>query len=573
MISLPSLQTKLSIPVPSANLVPRPNLLTRLNDGLRLGHKLTLISAPVGFGKTNLFSEWARCKENQQRVAWLTLDEEDDSPTRFWAYVIAAIQSVLEGVGDISTAYLRSPGTPTNEAILTPLLNELADGTEQVVLVLDNYHLISRDEIHAGIDFLIEHQPQQIHLAISTRADPPLPIVRIRAQGQLTELRGDDLRFTRDEVRGYLNEQLKLGLSESEITDLDARIDGWIAGLELAATSIRDRMNRHEFITAFTSSHSFILEYLAEQVLNRLPEATLRFLTQTSILTQLCASLCDQVTGRRDSASVLARLYHDNLFVTVLDYEHTWYRYHPILTDLLRSRLLGQLDKQVIVDLHLRASRWYEENGYLRIAVRHAEKAGDLDRVVHLAEEIAQASLLDSWMTDLLAWLETLPDHVLHSRLRLRIYQACALFFDGQSHACIQILEETRQKIQLLPASPENKTLQEELFRLIEITYLFIDSLTLSMQGYLYQSEKVMLKAKQLAEEAGNVFLLAHAYEGMALNQYHQGQLRAAASTSWQLIELAGGSRQESELVQPLPIAAAGYLLLANICLDQNKLQ
>jgi LuxR family maltose regulon positive regulatory protein len=214
----------------------------------------------VGFGKTNLLSEWARYKEIQQRIAWLTLDEEDDSPTRFWGYVIAAIQSVLEGVGDISTAYLRSPGTPTIEAILTPLLNELADGTEQVVLVLDNYHLISRDEIQKGIAFLIEHQPEQIHLAISTRADPPLPIVRIRAQGQLTELRGDDLRFTQAEVRGYLNEQLKLGLTESEITDLDARIGGWIAGLELAATSIRDRVDRQEFITAFTSSHSFILE-------------------------------------------------------------------------------------------------------------------------------------------------------------------------------------------------------------------------------------------------------------------------------------------------------------------------
>ncbi len=570
---MPLLTTKLRIPELCPNLLPRPHLLARLDEGLELGRRLTLVSAPAGFGKTNLLSEWAASVEARESVAWLSLDHEDNSPTRFWAYVIAALQTVFAELGETSLALLRSADTPPIEVVLTPLLNELVDQPQRVVLVLDDYHLIYRDEIHNGIAFLIEHLPPQLHLVISTRADPSLPIVRLRARGQLTELRGDDLRFTSAESSSYLNSQMGLELAEADLKALDTRIEGWIAGLQLAAISMRGQADKHEFVVSFAGSPYYALEYLAEEVLGRLPVEVLGFLAQTSILTQLCASLCDRVTGRDDSAAMLARLYRENLFVTALDYEHTWYRYHHLFADLLRDRLQQQLDEQATAGLHRRASLWHEENGYLQIAVGHAQAAGDMQRVADLAEQVAQASLLDSWMTNLLVWLETLPENVLRSRLRLRIYQACALFFDGQNEACVTILEESRQAIRDLPHSAENDSVREELSRLVEIAYAFVDVLALSLQGKLDQSLQVTLRARRLAEEAGNIYFLAHAYEGLALNQYHQGQLRAAASTSVQLVELAGGSLRETRPGQTLPIATAGYLLLANICLDQDKLE
>jgi LuxR family maltose regulon positive regulatory protein len=570
---MPLLTTKLHIPAPCPYLVPRPRLLMHLSDGLKLGHKLTLLSAPAGFGKTNLLSEWAACADVSKRVAWLSLDSEDNSSTRFWAYVISALQTVLEEVGETTATLLRSTDPPSIEVILTPLLNEIASQPERVVLILDDYHLISRDEIHGGITFLMDHLPSQLHLVIATRADPPLPIVRMRARGQLTELRGDDLRFTYEEARNFLISQMGLELTESDLKALDMRIEGWIAGLQLAAISMRGWINKQKFIHSIIDSPYYILEFLIEEVLKHLPEEVLHFLFQTSILTQLCASLCNRVTDRSDSAAMLARLYHENLFVTALDYDHTWYRYHRLFADLLKNRLQQQLDKQAVADLHQRASYWYEEQGYLQIAVKHALEAGDMERVATLAEQATQFSLIDSWMTNLLEWLELLPENLLRSRLRLRIYQACALFFDGQTTRCMNVLEETHQAIQQLTPSPENNALQGELSRLIEIVHAFIDVLALSMQGKLEQSSQVLLQIKPLVEEAGNVLLSAHALEGLALNQYHQGKLRAAASTSEQLIELAGGSLRETHPGQPLPIATTGYLLLANIYLDQNRLE
>ncbi|HSF82907.1 MAG TPA: LuxR C-terminal-related transcriptional regulator [Anaerolineales bacterium] len=572
MVSMPFLTTKLHVPAPPSSLVPRPSLLARLDSGLQVGHKLTLVSAPAGFGKTNLLSEWAGSADVQKSVAWLSLDPEDSQPTRFWAYLVAAIQSVLDQVGETTMALLHSADSPAMEVVLTPLLNELAAQPKRLVLVLDDYHLISQEAIHAGMAFLIEHLPAQLHLAISTRADPPLPIVRIRARGQLTELRGDDLRFTQDEAGEFINSRMGLELSAADLSALDARIEGWIAGLQLAALSMRGQSDRHAFIVAFSGSHHFVLEYLAEEVLKCLEPEVLHFLVHTSILTKLCPGLCNQVTGRSDSAAMLARLYRENLFVTALDSEHTWYSYHHLFADLLRDHLQEQLDSQAIANLHHRASLWHQAHGNLQSALQHAQQAGDMERVAELAEQIAEASLLDSWMTNLLEWLETLPANVLHSRLRLRIYQSCALFFDGQHAECLQVLEETTRAIQELPTSPANDPLREELTRLVEIVYAFEYSLRLSLQGKLEQSTQIMTRAKQLAEASGNTFLLAHAYEGLALNQYHRGQLRAATATSRGLIELAGGSLQEAHSGQALPIAATGYLLLANICLDQNSL-
>ena len=572
MVSMPLLMTKMHPPAPSTQLVTRPHLVAYLDNGIQEGHKLTLISAPAGFGKTNLLVEWAGSVALRKKVAWLSLNAGDNLPTRFWAYVVSAIQSVLPGVGEASAALLRSAETPSFEVILTPLLNDIAVHPEPLVLVLDDYHLISRDEIHLGVDFLMEHLPSRVHLVISTRADPPLSLVRMRAHGQLTELRESDIRFTYAESSNYLNQRMGLNLSELDLLALDARLQGWIAGLQLAALSMRGRSDQHEFVRTFSGSHRYIVEYLAEEVLNNLPTEVVLFLEQTSIFDQFCAELCDQVTGRKDGQEMLSRLFHENLFITALDFESTWYCYHPLFSDLLRNRLQQKMGSQEIANLHQLASQWYQQHGFLQIAVGHAQQAGDVDRVADLVEQAVEASLLDSWMTNLLVWLEELPKDVVRSRLRLRVYQACALFFDGQISHCLEVLQETMQEVQELLSSPENQILQEELFRLIDITYAFINGLEISLQGKFDQSKQTVLNSIELAEEAGNVFLLAHAYEGLALSLYHRGELREAEATSRHLIELAGGGESQADSVRPLPIASTGYLLLANIALDQNKL-
>lgn len=571
----PIIKTKLQIPTRHPNLLARLHLVEKLQEGLQWGRKLTLISASAGFGKTSLLSEWAHM-ENDTRspwFAWLSLEEEDNIRGRFWVYLTAALQNVFPDIGEATTAILRSPDIPTDEVTLTPLLNELAAQPENIVLVLDDFQFISNEEIHNGVNFLVDHLPPQVHLVLSTRADPPLSIVHWRGQGQLTELRGDELRFTRDEVDALLNTQMGLNLEAEDLQTITARTEGWITGLQLAAISLKGHPNRHAFVNSFSTSPYIVIEYLTEEVLKIQPPEVQQFLLKTSILTRLNSSLCDRVMGQENSGEMLRLLYKGNLFITPLDPKHQWFRYHPLFADLLRSQLISKLDKENVIVLHQRASSWYEEHGYLQIAVRHAQETGDSDRVAGLAEKAVDASLLDSWMTNLLTWLETFPETVLRSRLKLRIYQASALFFDGQIKQCMNILAETKQAIQQLPATPENKALADDLWRLTEIIYAFVEGLELSLQGLFEQAAPVIHRSLHLAEQAGNVFFLAHAYEGLALMQYHQGQLRAAANTCQRLIELAGGNNQKVHLNQTLPIATAGYLLLANIYLDQNNLE
>jgi LuxR family maltose regulon positive regulatory protein len=438
----PVLRTKLQIPSIRPKLLARPHLVEILDEGLKAGNKLTLVSASAGFGKTTLLGEWAHRKRRklQPRFTWLSLEEDDNYGGRFWAYITASLQIVLPDIGETTMAMLRSPEIPPAEIFLTPMLNEIVDQTKKIVLVLDDFQFIHREEILDEVDYLVDHLPAQLHLVISTRADPALSIVRWRGQGLLTELRGDDLRFTEAEVHAFIKDQLQLSVSDEDLKLLTERMEGWITGLQLAAISMKGRADIPEFITSLVSSPYIILEYLTEEVLKDLPLEVQDFLVQTSILTQLNASLCNRVTNRDDSGAMLATLSRDNLFTTPIDYEHHWYRYHPLFADLLRNRLQQEMDQAQVNFLHQRASHWYEEQGYLQIAVKHALQGGDLERVADLAERAAQASLLDSWMTNLLHWLETLPENVLRSRLRLRIYQACALFFDGQTTQCVKIL-------------------------------------------------------------------------------------------------------------------------------------
>jgi LuxR family maltose regulon positive regulatory protein len=325
-----------------------------------VSRKLTLISAPAGFGKTTLVSEWvAGCGKS---VAWLSLDEGDNDPARFTSYLIKALQTIQMGIGEGLLAVLQSPQPLQIENILTNLLNEISTTSENFLLVLDDYHSIDSQPVNQSLVFLIDHLPPQMHLVIITREDPSLPLARYRAKNQLTELRASDLRFTPDEAGAFLNQVMGLKLLAEDIAALETRTEGWIAGLQLAALSMQGREDTASFILAFTGSHRFVLDYLAEEVLQHQAEHLRNFLLQTAILDKLCAPLCNAVTMREDGKEILDTLERSNLFLIPLDDQRQWYRYHHLFAEVLLTHLMEAQPEQ-ISNLHQRASAWYEQNG------------------------------------------------------------------------------------------------------------------------------------------------------------------------------------------------------------------
>src|SRR6266704_189711 len=366
-MSTPILATKLYIPRLRPNVVSRPRLIERLNEGLH--RKLTLIAAPAGFGKTTLISAWVAGCDRQ--VAWLSLDKGESDPTLFLTYLVAALRTIAPDIGVGVLGALQSPQPPPTESILTALLNEITAIPHNFVLVLDDYHVIEAKPVDQALTYLVEHQPPQMHLVIATREDPQLPLARLRARGQLTELRAADLRFTPSEAAGFLNQGMGLNLSAEDITALETRTEGWIAGLQLAALSMQGQQDSASFITSFTGSHHFVLDYLVEEVLGQQPESIQTFLLRTSILDRLCGPLCDAVllTPSGTGRATLEDLERANLFLAPLDNERRWYRYHHLFADLLRQRLHqstasspGDAESQVNA-LHIRASVWYEDHG------------------------------------------------------------------------------------------------------------------------------------------------------------------------------------------------------------------
>jgi LuxR family maltose regulon positive regulatory protein len=591
-MAVPLLTTKLYIPSPRPDLVPRPRLIERLHEGLRLGHRLTLISAPAGSGKTTLLSEWA--SEIQDGLAWLSLDLEDNDPVRFWLYLIAALQAVEAGLGHSARQMLQAPQIPSAQLVLTSLLNDITALPHQIVLVLDDFHLISAQAIQDGLAFLLEHQPQQLHLVLATRADPSVPIARLRARGQLTEVRADELAFTVDEAVTFLNERMGLGLSLEDVKALESRTEGWAVGLQLAAMSLQGRADPREFITAFTGSHHYVLAYLTEEVLNRQPKSIQRFVLQTSILDRLCGSLCDAVcfgyaetpshsegeasskrtavTGRSNGDTMLSGLQQKNLFVVPLDDEHRWYRYHHLFADLLRKRLEQEAPAEQIGELYGRASVWHEEIGTIDEAVKYALKAQDFGRVARLAEQAAQASALDSRLTTLLYWLERLPEEVLCAHPRLQIYRAWALYMNGHIARAQKMLQRSQEALEGLPPTPENDALREELTTLLTIIGLVARGFMCGVNNQLEEAVQTCKKARAMALDAGYVFLAAQATEGLALARYHQGQLRASAESCRQVIALSEQSAGSAWPAAQAPLAASGYVELAGAHMEWNDL-
>lgn len=579
-VTMPLLVTKLYIPPPRTDLVLRPRLIQRLDEGLALGRQLTLVSAPAGFGKTTLVSEWFadlrldphRERPVENRTAWLSLDQEDNEPARFWTYLVAALQTVDDTLGESVLQMLRAPQVLPAQFVLTDLLNDIVTLPYRIILVLDDFHLVSGEAIMEGLAFLLEHQPEQLHLVLATRADPPLPIVRLRARGRLTEVRVDDLAFTVDEAIIFLNERMSLDLSLEEVKALESRTEGWVVGLQLAALSLQSRVDPGGFITAFTGSHHFILEYLTEEVLDRQSESVQHFLLKTSILDRLCGSLCDAVTGKSRGGTTLSHLQRKNLFVVPLDDEHHWYRYHHLFSDLSLARLKQEASPEQIAELYSRAGAWHEEKGMTDEAIKYALKAQDFERVAHLAEQAAQTSALDSRLTTLLHWLKMLPEEVLRAHPRLQIYWAWALYMNGHLTSAQKMLQDSKEALEDLAPSPENDTLRKEMTTLLTIIDLIAQGLMCSVNNQLEEAVQACKKAKTMALEAGYVFLAAQATEGLALARYHQGRLRASAETCQQVIALAEQSSGARWPGAQAPLAASGYVELSGVYTEWNDL-
>jgi LuxR family maltose regulon positive regulatory protein len=435
-MGIPLLGTKLYVPPVRSDLVSRPRLVERLDESLRLGRKLTLISAPAGFGKTTLTAEWLHSSNSSiasRPMAWLSLDEGDNDPTRFFAYLLAALRQLDEGMGQATQSLLGSPHMPPTESLATTLVNDIAAIPAHFMLVLDDYQSIHNALIHDALSFLLDHQPLHMHLLIATRTDPPLPLPRLRVRGQMTEIRADDLRFTEEEAATFLNQALGLPLDAEKIAALEARTEGWIAGLQLAALSLRNCKDADAFIAAFSGDDRHVMDYLVEEVLSHQPSHVQAFLLQTSILERLCGPLCDAVvdwhvdagswTSDRPehptaSQPVLEYLERANLFIVPLDNKRQWYRYHRLFADLLRHRLQAEHPDR-LADLHRRASRWHEQVDDVEEAIHHALAIPDISLAVHLLEQHGSRVLDRGQIMTLLNWLQQIPDDMLCANPRL----------------------------------------------------------------------------------------------------------------------------------------------------------
>ena len=449
MVSTPVLATKLFAPARRPQLVARPRIVERLGTTLDAGHRLTLVSAPAGFGKTTLLSDWLTDLDQRQghtRVGWLSLDDGDNDLTRFMAHLAAALQSTEL---DVDAAFLESLSTAPTAAALTPLVNDIARAGEQEpgkqwIVVLDDYHAIGASEVHEAVTFLLDHLPDHLHLVMATRSDPPLPLARLRSRGQLSELRAAELRFTPAEAGEFLNRVMGLELTAGDVEALEDRTEGWIAGLQLAALSLSGIADRDEvagFISAFTGSNRFVIDYLADEVLARQPPQVRDFLLRTAILDRLHGPLCDAVTGGTDGTRTLADLERGNLFVVPLDTERSWYRYHHLFADVLHARLLAEHPEQV-PDLHKRASGWFAACGLVADAVRHALAAEDFDRAAYLIEAALPQIRPTRQDGLLLTWVRSLPEPLVRRSPVLCILSSWSLLMAGDLDAVESRLDD-----------------------------------------------------------------------------------------------------------------------------------
>ena len=445
----PLIATKLFVPMLRRGLVRRPRLHERLRRGAVA--RLTLVSAPAGFGKTTLLTDWlGETPDDDRSVAWLSLDAADSDPSSFWTYVVSALQGAVPGVGSSALELIPSSPMPT-DLVLTTLLNDLAAAPGEVWLVLDDYHLVDKPEIGHGMTFLLDHLPPHVHVVLSTRADPDLQLARWRVRGELVEIRAADLRFTPDEAASYLNEATGLRLAAREVETLEERTEGWIAALQLAALSIKGRDDASSFITRFAGTDRYVVDYLVEEVLQHQPEPVREFLLRSAVLDRLTGPLCDAVTGGEDGRDMLMALERANLFLVALDDQREWYRYHHLFAEVLRARLLAE-QPDLASQLHQRASRWYEAHDLGEEAVRHALAARDFDRAANLIELAMSEIRRHRQDAMLLGWLTALPEDTIRRSPVLSVFSGYLLMVSGDLDAVEPRLEDAERA---LAAAPE----------------------------------------------------------------------------------------------------------------------
>jgi LuxR family transcriptional regulator, maltose regulon positive regulatory protein len=435
------LATKLHLPRPRPGLLARARLLERLDRGM--ARELTLVCAPAGFGKTSLLGDWAR--HARRTVAWLSLDAGDD-PVRFWRYVAAALDGAGIAVGERLAPLLRGRQPASLEAVVTAIVNQLAVRPRETALALDDYHLIQARSVHQSLGFLLEHLPASLRLVVASRADPPLPLARLRARGQLAELRAADLRFTEEEAAALLHQTAGLHLPAGSVAALAARTEGWVAGLQLAGLSLQGHPDPAGFVAAFSGSHRYVLDYLAEEVLDRQPEPLRGFLLETSVLDRLSGPLCDAVTGRSDGQQLLEQAERANLFLIPLDGQRRWWRFHHLFADLLRARL-QQTHPERVPRLHRAAAAWCEAHGLVDDAIRHALAAGDGVWAARLIEQHFDALLHRAEGATVDRWVAALPAELVRSRPRLRLAQAVWATVVGRVDEAEPLLADAEQAL------------------------------------------------------------------------------------------------------------------------------
>jgi LuxR family maltose regulon positive regulatory protein len=607
----PLLTTKLYIPPVPPACVPRPRLIERLNEGLHC--KLTLLSAPAGFGKTRLLGDWAQ--QSMFPVAWVSLDTGDNDPARFWTYFTAALQTIHEGVGESFLGVLQSPQPLSVEELLTGLLNEIAQVSAPFVLVLDDFHVITDRGVHDAIVFFLGNLPPQMHLILSSRADPPWPLARLRGCREVTELRTADLRFKPEEAASFLNEAMKLDLSPEDVAALEERAEGWVVGLQMASLAMRARLSVEgpvdlsRFIKAFSGSHRFILDYLVEEVLDQQAPDVLEFLLKTSILERMTASLCDAMLGTGDGQAKLAHLERANLFLVPLDDERHWYRYHQLFADLLRSRL-QQTQPDQIPTLHRRASEWYEGRGQIVEAVGHALLAGDVEWIEHLVAGNALAVIYHGELATVARWLDALPDEMMRSRPRLGVARAWALAYAGQTDSIEGLLQHAEQAMAspgehagapVLTMAEERQIAgqivairayvaalkgdwshaadlaREALHRLPE-TDLPVRGWTAAVLGCALRSQgdsraaaQAFAQAIAISRAAGDSYLEVDVLWEQAALHLGQGQLRKAMSTCEEAVQIAEQYTRRSG--RRLPVTGYLYSLMSHVLREWNDLE
>ncbi|MEM7028556.1 MAG: LuxR C-terminal-related transcriptional regulator [Chloroflexota bacterium] len=588
-MSTPILATKLYIPAPRAKIVGRPHLIERLNAGIQ--GKLTLISAPAGFGKTTLISEWISSLGHS--VVWLSLDERDRDPTRFLTYLVAALQTIQPEIGKTVMGMLQSPQPPPIETLLTSLLNEISTLSDKLMLVLDDYHVLDAEPIDEAMRFLLEHLPPQLQLIITTRTDPNLPLARYRARGQLTEIRRTDLSFSPTETTEFLNQTMGLNLSGDDIIALETHTEGWVAGLQMAALALqgqsaKSRKDNATFIRDFGGRHRFVLDYLVEEVLQNQPNDVQHFLLQTAILERLSGPLCDAVTGQKNGQAMLARLERHNLFVVPLDDERNWFRYHHLFAESLSKRLPEQFDLSEQQYFYRQATLWCDKQGLDNETIRYALQSGDEALTLAVAEKYVRISLHRSELNRILHWLQALAEAGIALTLPLQILSAWTMLFSGQ----IEKLMSQLTLLESLSASPEgaDRTVGNvlairgwlALFRgdfdqTAKLTSQALEKLPTTdlpvrgncflnlgnanlRLGNLKAAIEGFTAALTTSQQSGAMITEVFARTYLATAMFHQGKLHAAEEGYRQVINLAVEHHQQYS-----PATAVAYLGLSEL--------